>query len=373
MLWIGDGFGQAPRPPALRSVLLLIGGGFMALSSWTYSPAGYVAQTGDRTLGPVPALIALAGLIERRQRTAVWVVAGAVTVVTGWLTAWDAVAQPRGASALKSILSVQGASIHTNVDLEPAAPVVVAAVGVVLAVGSGVLLRSRRDAAAARGEAAEERRAADQLGDELARRLERERIAREVHDAMGHRLSLLNLHAGALELRADGDGELADSARIVSDSARAAHADLRSLLSALREPLAAEPANFSLVHLQDVVNDSLGAGEHLSSSIFIESADSADPTLARAVYRIVQELLTNARQHAPRQPVRLTVAGGPATGIHIDATNRLAVPVVAMSRESRGLAGITERAELLGGEVRYGMDGGETAFRVTVDLPWRRP
>ena len=108
-----------------------------------------------------------------------------------------------------------------------------------------------------------------------------------------------------------------------------------------------------------------------ASSIFIESAETADPTLSRAVYRVVQELLTNARKHAPGRRVRLTVTGGPSSGLRIEAANSVTEPQAAPSRESRGLTGIAERAEFLGGSVTYGLDDGGQVFRVRVELPWR--
>lgn len=401
------------RPPWWRSLLLALGGGFMAVLSAVFSPVGYTVQTGDGDggvlfhsllslfvvigwmvavfwrhraplaltlasagaallvpIGPVPALVSLASLVGRRQGPGVWVTAGGVAAVSAWLTAWDLNAQPRGASMLKTILGPQAAGLSVRTDLEISTGIGVFVLGIALAIGGGVLMRSRREAAFARQEVVAERRVGDVLGDELARREERERIAREVHDAMGHRLSLLNLHAGALEMRAEGDEKLAESAHVVSESARAAHADLRSLLSALREPLGSEPPAISLVKLQEVVGDSIGAGESINSSIFIESAESADPALSRAVYRIVQELLTNARKHAPGQQIRLDVAGGPSRGVMIETVNRLAGPLPPPSRDSRGLAGIAERAEGLGGTIRYGLDQNGTVFRVTVELPW---
>src|SRR5690625_6895976 len=89
-------------------------------------------------------------------------------------------------------------------------------------------------------------------------------------------------------------------------------ADLRSLLAMLHEPLDAEPAepDLSLVDLPAMIAETVDTGVPVSSSVYVDSAEQADPTLARAVYRLVQELLTNARRHAVGQQVVLEVSGG---------------------------------------------------------------
>ncbi len=323
-------------------------------------------------IGSTVALVALAALIGRRRGPLVWVAVGVVALTTTWVTILDALAQPREASTLKTILGPVGADPSEDATIEPYAIVLVIVIGLALAIGGGFLIRARREAAAARQEVNVERQSSDRLGDEVARRQERELIAREVHDAMGHRLSLLNLHAGALEANAAGDARLEQSAHLVRQSASDALQDLRSLLAVLREPLGSEPPMTSLANLQDVVRDSVGAGELLSSSIFIDGAEKADPALARAVYRIVQELLTNARKHASGQQVFLSVVGSPTSGITIDSRNRyLGESGAASPGTSRGLAGIAERAERLDGFVRYGLDDNGATFRVTVELPWR--
>lgn len=413
-MWHGlEVIGNHARPAAWRTVVLGVTSGFLALTSTLFSRAGFAAGGGyvagidvlvvllalaaglglslglrwrhqyplQLTLlaavaavvlpvGPVPALLALTALIGRRRGPAVWWAAAAVALATAWATVVDVTAQPREASALKTILGPVGADPLEQATLEPVAVVGVIVGAVVAAIGAGLLGRARREAATAQHAASAARQTTGRLGDELARREERQRIAREVHDALGHRLSLLNLHAGALEANALADPQLGESARLVRTSASAALEDLRSLLGVLREPLGAEPPVFSLANLPQVVQDSIGAGESLSSSIYVENADAADPALARGVYRILQELLTNARKHAPGQSVVLAVAGGPTRGITIDARNRYLGPSPGSGSE-RGLAGIAERTELLGGQVRYGLDDAGATFRVTVQLPWR--
>ncbi|MBS4469573.1 hypothetical protein KHP32_22935, partial [Cronobacter sakazakii] len=119
-----------------------------------------------------------------------------------------------------------------------------------------------------------------------------------------------------------------------------------------------------------VIDESFGAGQPLNSSVFIEDADRVDPAVSRAVYRIVQELLTNAAKHAPGQTTTLRVRGNPRDGISIDATNGyIGGWAGGPSAHSRGLKGITGRVELLGDSLHYGL--ADDLFHVHVDIPWR--
>ena len=324
-------------------------------------------------IGNLLAFAFLAALIGRRRGPAVWATTALVAATSTWVVVADALAQPRQASVIKTILGPTGDAsdplAHVNVSAWAVATVAVLGLG--LAIGTGFLVRLRRQNMQAVGEVEVEREASGRLGDEAARRQERERIAREVHDAMGHRLSLLNLHAGALELNAGDDPRLQQSASLVRQSAGEAMDDLRGLLHVLREPLGEDPPVIPLSRLTEVVRDSFGAGQVVSSSIFVSEPDRADPQLSRAVYRLVQEVLTNARKHAPGQPVELVVEGGPASGILIEARNRYVGGAAGPPGTARGLKGIAERAELLGGHLRYGLDQDGTVFRVRVELPWR--
>ena len=322
-------------------------------------------------IGNTLAFVALGSLIGRRRGPAVWATAGLVAATSSWVVIADSLAQPRAASVIKNVLGPVNGDPNELVEVSPWAVVTIVALGIGLAVGAGVLVRLRRQNQTVVGEVQTERAASGRLGDEVARRQERERIAREVHDAMGHRLSLLNLHAGALELNVTDDPRLKQSASLVRQSAGEAMEDLRGLLQVLREPLGDDPPEIPLSRLPEVVRDSFGAGQVVSSSIFISEAERADPQLSRGVYRTVQEVLTNARKHAPGQPVLLSVEGGPATGIVIEARNRYVGGADAPPGSARGLKGIAERAELLGGHLQYGLDEGGTVFRVRVELPWR--
>lgn len=403
---VGDG----RRPPIWRSVLLGIIGAVGTLLSTVFSPTGHAASEGWpflislagllATVG-LPAtlfwrhrlpfvltigtalvsvvlpignsfpLITLGALLGRRRGPAVWLTTALVALTSAWVIIWDAMHQPTAASVIKMILKSQQADPAQPSSVSPLPVAVLWLLCFGTALGLGLYVRAQRTTASVQQGLASERETSDRLGDEAARRQERERIAREVHDVMGHRLSLLNLHAGAMEANSSDDPRLQQSAALVRESAGAAMDDLRSLLSVLREPFGDQVAAVPLTQLREVVNESSGAGQPLNSSIFIQDAETASPTLSRAVFRIVQELLTNARKHAPGEPVTLLVEGSPDRGITIDAQNRYrggwgaAPPGV-----SRGLSGIAERVELLGGRFDYGLDQGGAVFRAHVELPW---
>ncbi|MPV37850.1 sensor histidine kinase [Georgenia subflava] len=321
-------------------------------------------------IGTSTALVALAGLVARRRGREVWWTVAAVTAVTVVSAIRDVAGPTKDTSLFKQVFAPT--SLGGDVPFELSWWVVGIWVVVFLAgaVGAGLVLRSRREVAVASQQVVEVSETSGRLGDQLARQVERERIAREVHDVLGHRLSLLNLHAGALETRATADPELAESAKLVRESARSSMEDLRSLLGVLRHPLGGEPAApaLTLVDLPTVIEETVTTGVPVSSTIFLDGAEQAGPTLSRAVYRIVQELLTNARKHAAGEQIRLSVSGGPVTGVTIDARNRYLGPVQGPA--GHGLQGVAERVELLGGTLVYGLDDGGRTFRVTVQLPW---
>ncbi|UIJ35250.1 sensor histidine kinase [Allobranchiibius sp. GilTou73] len=242
-------------------------------------------------------------------------------------------------------------------------------VAVSIATAVGITARRQLDAATETGNASQLK--LDILGTEVARQAERERIAREVHDVLGHRLSLLSLHAGALEVSAGSDPRMAQSAALVREGAQQSMADLRSLLNVLRTPDAPDVTRQvrTVADLPTLVTESLDAGNPVLSSIFVDQAATLDPHISHSAYRIVQELLTNARRHAPGTPVRLEVRGGPQTGVEVVTTNWCRQHPPRALVVGNGLTGIRERVEQYGGQFRAVIDP-QGAFRVALLLPW---
>lgn len=359
----------------------------------------------DTTVG----LIALTTVVRRSRSVrdpVPWVTGGLVTAGTLVAVAHETAGAPTGTSVTGLFLFLGNDGVGTvpvGVILILTAIVVAVPVAVGLALRAHDGERTARHQAAQVAEAArqveheaqEQARTSTRLADTVDLQAERERVAREVHDGLGHRLSLLALHAGALEQGLTtggghaanqgggsvGDAAVRDSARLVREEAQAAMTDLRSLLAVLREPVGtAEPAP-RLEDLRDVVDRVLTTRQPLTSSIYLERASEADEVLSRAVYRIVQESLTNARKHVPGSAVRLRVEGGPASGVDISCTNPVpsddpepeSVPGAAARPgvgARSGLSGMAKRAEICGGTFRAGPDG-HGDFVVSCHLPWR--
>ena len=235
----------------------------------------------------------------------------------------------------------------------------------VAALGWGLFVRARRQLVRSM------REQADRAGDE-ARAAERRRIAREMHDVLAHRLSLLSVHAGALEFRPDASTEeVAEAARVIRESARAALDDLRGVIGILREDggeSLTEPPQPTLADLPALVEESRAAGMRITARI--ELGDAApDAAAGRTAYRIVQEGLTNARKHAPGALVTLTVdAPDGDLRVEIRSLAPVAVAAAPLPGAGTGLIGLAERVTLAGGELESGVDPAG-AFVLRARLP----
>jgi signal transduction histidine kinase len=245
---------------------------------------------------------------------------------------------------------------------------------ILLALGWGMLTRARRQLVVALRERAVRAESEAELRAEHAQRLAREAIAREMHDVLAHRLTLLSVHAGALEFRPDAPpAEVARAAGVIRDSAHEALQDLREIIGVLRTPGDGEGADRpqpTLATLDALVAESRQAGMKVTLDNRITDPAGVPAATGRTVYRVAQEALTNARKHAPGAEVTVAVRGGPGAGLTVDVDN--AEPVGEFEKvpgSGQGLIGLTERATLAGGRLEHGAvdDGG---FRVRAWLPW---
>ena len=245
----------------------------------------------------------------------------------------------------------------------------------IIAFGWGLYLRARRELVASLRERAERLEADQRRGAEQAREAERRRIAREMHDVLAHRLSLLSVHAGALEFRPDAPpGEIAQAAAVIRTSAAAALGDLRQVITVLREDSAVAdgPPQPGFGQLADLLQESRSAGMTLDDRLDLPGDDGQLPAaLGRTVYRVVQEGLTTARRHAPGGPVQVTVtADGQAVTAEV-ISRRPAVmtgsAVVAAAGAGAGLIGLAERVTLAGGRLEHGLNAmGDFVLRATI-------
>ncbi len=247
-------------------------------------------------------------------------------------------------------LDVSGITLFVNVSILLVVPMTV-----------GLWVGTRRQLVDRLQERAERLEREQHLMAEQAIGAERTRIAREMHDVVAHRVSLMVLHAGGLEVSAP-DERTAEAAGLIRTTGREALAELRGILGVLRDdtggaaPTAPQPV---LTDLDRLVEEWRGAGMSVR-----RTGEGLVPDLPaqvqRTAYRVVQEGLTNAAKHAPgaevvvdlrleRGHLAVEVANGPAT-----------VPSVPPPVSGFGLTGLHERVALAGGTLSSGrrFDGG---------------
>ncbi|MFI7103509.1 sensor histidine kinase [Streptomyces sp. NPDC050161] len=227
------------------------------------------------------------------------------------------------------------------------------------------------DAARQRVRMAERARQADA---QAARLAERSRMAAEMHDLLGHRLSLINLHTGGLEMELAADApQLREEAVQIRSLTRQALGDLRDTLGMLEPASAGEqaptPATGTRAGLGELVEQSRTAGETVALVWQGPDLREADTRVRWAVHRVVREALTNAHRHAPGAAIQMTVEHD-AGVVRLRVHNEPARALPASAGTGRGLAQLRERARLLGGTLTAAAepDGG---FTVTAVFPAR--
>jgi signal transduction histidine kinase len=229
------------------------------------------------------------------------------------------------------------------------------------------LLQSLRERAL-RAENEQGRRVAE------ARSLERTKMAREMHDVLAHRLSLLATYAGALEYRPDSSPEkLAQAAGVIRSGVHQALDELREVISVLRDgEIEEQPGGRPQPTFGDLialVAESRNAGTEIRYDEAVAAPESLPPATGRTAYRVVQEGLTNARKHAAGHPVTVVVSGRPGDGLRIELTNAGGNGVPLAPGSGTGLVGLTERVQLAGGTLDHGRAAGG-GFRLHASLPW---
>ncbi|HEY0278880.1 MAG TPA: histidine kinase [Solirubrobacterales bacterium] len=237
-------------------------------------------------------------------------------------------------------------------------------------IGWGLFVRVRRDLVDSLRERNAQLEEDGLLRADRARAAERERIAREMHDVLAHRISLLSLHAGALEYRPDAPPEeIAATAGVVREAAAEALEELRDVIGVLREGTDAEsrPPQPTLADLPALVEESRAAGMRIEADLDFGEDDAG--SVGRTAFRIVQEALTNARKHAPGTLVRVRVERAEDGELTIEVRNRAPLtPAPTLPGAGSGLIGIGERVELIGGELRHEFAAGGD-FVLAATLP----
>lgn len=329
---------EMPSPPWLFDVDMLTG--LLALPllwlrrRWPAQAAvALIAVSSYSETIAFPLLVMLFSVIVRRPlRTAAWVYAASLA-----------------ASAVYMVLRPEEMGLAGSIGFALSLHAAVA--------GWGLFVRYRRQLEARAAQAERDER-------ERARQRARDELARELHDMLGHRLSLLSLHAGGMEYRPDAPAEeLTRAAGVVREQSQLAMRDLREIIAILRAPIGELPQP-TMADLQALVEEARpGMRIELTARVEGEVPERA----GRTAYRIVQEALTNARKHAEDAPVEVTVEGRADEGLAV--TVRSGPGRDTGPGSGHGLIGLEERAALAGGRLEYGpaADGG---WRVHAWLPW---
>ncbi|MDX2695047.1 sensor histidine kinase [Streptomyces ipomoeae] len=352
---------------------------FVVEPRWTWAVVGgAVAATLIRLWAPAVAVVAAATLLG-------WWPASGIAVA---VTAFNLCGQRRSRGfrvAVLGLAAVTGYSVGLLSALMPMSVVtglhlVTALVCLGLPAGVRALLGTADHVVHALRERAHFLEENYRLAESTARLQERSRIAQEMHDQLGHRLSLISLYAGALELASTGKTPKAggDEARLIRGTVQTAMRELRAILGVLRstdsDHAALQPVEKTGLRsdITRLVEQSRSAGVEVG--LRWQGADLHDVAVPvrRAVHRVVREGLTNAHRHASGSAVSVVVEHGP-DNLRVDVSNGRSPEAVPGGTElsagtGLGLVGVQERVALLGGEFSIGLTQ-EGGFRMTSRLP----
>ena len=249
----------------------------------------------------------------------------------------------------------------------------------------GAYVGARRDLVSSLRDRADRAEAERELRAEQAKLGERARIAQEMHDVLAHKVSLIALHAGGLELNpAMGPEQVERSAVLIRSTARQALEDLRDVLGVLRADDSADGAQLApqpkLADVRRLVEASRAAGVSVDLLVTGDaeavvaagngSAATLPEQLGRTAYRVVQEGLTNVHKHARGASASVRLDGRRGQRLMVSVSNLRPVSAGSLlPGAGAGLVGLRERVELAGGTLRSGRsdDGG---WLLEAELPW---
>ncbi|WP_040524662.1 sensor histidine kinase [Gordonia effusa] len=251
----------------------------------------------------------------------------------------------------------------------------VLAVVVGMMVAWGMYIGSRRELLASwrsRAQLAEDEQSAKVAS---ARAAERARIAREMHDVLAHRISTVNMYAGALAFRDDLPPEqVRETATVIAETSHLALAELREVLGVLREgpgDAVPESPQAAATDIDALIDDNRNTGMRIEYAATVDFS-TMPSSVGRTLYRCVQEALTNVRKHAPAATAHVRITGDQDSGIDLEVVNALplAATVPAALKSGFGLVGLAERVELSGGRESHRKTA-DNRFVLRVWLPWQ--
>ncbi len=324
----------------------------LVLTGWRSHPRA-VSLT---SLGLLAVALALPGDSWAPDTTMALLSAGLAVLALGWsgraawVVAWAAGAYVLALYVLTQMDSAVAAAMFT-------APAFIA----------GTVLRLRRETADELEERARELEEERELFGEIAVRHERARIAGELHDIVGHAISVMVVQAAAGQRLVDVDPERAKEAfAAISESARQGTQDLERLVELLG---GAEVGTPDLSLVEEMVTRASRSGLRVSCR-FEGNRDGVAQPVAHLAYRVIRESLTNALRYAPGADVRIVI-GVDGTGRRLDVrVENDTVPAAPppVTGTGRGLAGLRERVHEIGGQFRAGPAAGG-AWVVEAHLP----
>jgi signal transduction histidine kinase len=352
-----DGLVFRPLGPALYALLLA---GPLALLARRRFPvavfavaaaasAGFAAVAAPAGVYAVAPAVALFAVARRGRRWAALI--GAAVAYAGYLLVTVVFA------------SRLGLAPGTRPDIGDAVALAIG-LGVLILLGGAAKIRSEQFAEAMKVRAEQARAREEQEKRQASE--ERLRIARELHDVLGHHLSLINVQAGVgLHLMDSRPEQAREALTAIKTASAEALREVRSVLGVLRTSDEAAPRQPAL-GIDRLAALTADAGLPVTTTVTGEPRE-LPAEVDRAAYRIVQEALTNVRKHAgPDASAKVAVDYLP-TALHLAVRNEGGPPDGTAPSEGTGIAGMRERAQSLGGTLEAGpVDGG---YLVSVLLP----
>ncbi|MEU4539197.1 histidine kinase [Streptosporangium sp. NPDC023825] len=353
------------------------------------SMASAAGSVGVESTLPGPVLVAVAAasaVAAARARRSLGPLAAVGAVAYAWLVMWPAavaasyyagtrlrrrdlwlyVGSAVAVLALSALVSHRSGGYRALVAGTPANVILTSGAMLGLPLVAGLWVRARRQVLAALRERAEQLRREQVLRAEQARAQERARIAREMHDVVAHRVSLMVLHAGALEVSAP-DERTAEAAALIGGTGREALSNLREVLGVLRSQDSVRGPQPTLADLDRLLDQTRALG------IVVARHDEGTarplgPVVERTAYRVVQEALTNVHKHAADARTDVFVRYRPAELEVVVRNEPSAGASGDLPCSGWGLVGLRERVELVGGRLEAGPRD-EGGFQVVAGIP----
>lgn len=195
--------------------------------------------------------------------------------------------------------------------------------------------------------------------------IERNRLARELHDSIGHALTVTTLQAGAAARLLDADPEFARRAlSAIEETGRTALEDLDHVLGLLREDPSARTPQRTLADAEALFEQTRSAGAEVRAEV--GATGGVPAVVSREAYRILQEALTNVLRHAGKVAIDVRL-GVCADRLELEVTNPVGAAATPRTGGGSGLRGVRERVTILGGRFTAGPDHG--GWRVHVEIP----